>query len=343
MNVTGLIPVLDGSDRSLRAAMLRRALALAEPGYRLGVARRNRAFDTGKRRPVHLGRPTISVGNLTTGGTGKTPFVIDLARRLELPGVLLRGYHGGDETQELRDALGECGDVEANPDRAAGAKALLARSPQTSVFLLDDGFQHRQAHRDLDLVLIDATRPFGFGRLLPRGLLREPMANLKRADAVIVTRADRVSEDALHDLDDRIADLAGSPPLAHVAHRWTELRSDTSNVTLDQLAGLRVVGVCGIGNPEPFERTLQQHAGRVQGMALFADHHHYTRAQLDDIMARGKKDFADVVVTTEKDYVKWKPLLAGTTPALPVLRPVLTLAYLDGEEALDALVRKTVR
>lgn len=343
MNLSRLIPILDGSDRSLTAATVRAALALAEPGYRFAVRRRNRAFDAGRRKPALLGQPTISVGNLTTGGTGKTPMVIDLAQRLDRPGVLLRGYHGGDETLELRDALAGHSDVEANPDRAAGARALLERAPDTKVLLLDDGFQHRQAHRDLDLVLIDATRPFGFEHLLPRGLLREPMANLKRASAVIVTRCDRVNEDALSDLDDRIADLTGSPPLAHAAHRWTELRSDSGNLSLDQCAGLRVVGVCGVGNPGAFEATLKQHAGRVQGMAVFDDHHQYTRSELDDIFARAKKDFADAVVTTEKDYVKWKPLLADAEPPLPVLRPALKIVYVHGEDALMALVRKVLK
>ncbi len=344
MNLSRMIPVFDGSDASLRAAALRGILRCAEPVYRCAVRRRNRAFDRGHRKPVHLGRPTISVGNITTGGTGKTPMVIDLARRLELPGILLRGYHGVDETLELRQAVGDAAQVEANPDRAAGARTLLARAPQTRVLLLDDGFQHRQVQRDLDLVLIDASRPFGFDHLLPRGLLREPAENLKRADAVIVTRCDQLHPDVLCELDNRVIELTGKPPIAHVSHRWSALRCDGSpDMSLDDFRGMRVVGVCGIGNPEAFERTLKKLAGRVQAMAMFEDHHHYSRGQIMGIIDQARHDFADAVVTTEKDYVKWRPLLKGVQPALPVLRPVLTMSYRHGEDALEALVRKVVR
>ncbi|MCC6680576.1 MAG: tetraacyldisaccharide 4'-kinase [Phycisphaeraceae bacterium] len=343
MNLSRLIPVLDGSDASMRASVMRGMLRCAEPVYRCAVRQRNRAFDRGSRKSLPLGRPTISVGNITTGGTGKTPLVIDLARRLEHAGILLRGYHGEDETLELRQAVGDTAQVEANPDRAAGARALLARAPQTRVLLLDDGFQHRQVQRDLDLVLIDATRPFGFDHLLPRGLLREPVENLKRADAVIVTRCDQLHPDALCELDNRVIELTGKPPIAHVSHRWSALRGEGSDdVSLDNFRGLRVVGVCGIGNPEAFERTLKQHAGRVQAMATFQDHHHYSRQQIVGIIDQAKRDFADAVVTTEKDYVKWQPLLKGVEPALPVLRPVLTMSYRHGEHALESLVRKVV-
>lgn len=190
--------ILSGEDRGAGAKLTRVALTAMEPAYRAAVALRNVAFDRGWRTPRDLGRPTISVGNLTVGGTGKTPMVVALCRKLiamgHLPGVLLRGYksHGGrsDEADELQTTLGSQVVVEADPDRVAAARRVLQKTPGTTVFVLDDGFQHRRAHRDLDIVLLDAARPFADGHVLPRGLLREPMQNLRRASAVIFTHAD---------------------------------------------------------------------------------------------------------------------------------------------------------
>ena len=199
------LAVIDGSEQSLAASAARSGLALLEPSYTLAIAARNTLFDKHLRRTRHLLHPVISIGNLTTGGTGKTPMVIDLARRLRAlgrrPAILTRGYKStdgfSDEAAVMQLELGQDMPVEVNGDRAAGAAAVLARAPRTDVFLLDDGFQHRQIHRDLDIVLIDATCPFGYGHLLPRGLLREPKVNLARADAVIVTRADQSPPDRL--------------------------------------------------------------------------------------------------------------------------------------------------
>lgn len=329
--------VMSGDDRSTSAAMLRVATAVGEPFYRLGTAARNAMFDRGLRRPTCLPSPTISVGNITTGGTGKTPVVAYIARKLvEIgrdPAILSRGYHGGDEAKELADLLGDRAVVVANPDRVLGAKLARDQLSGIDVFLLDDGFQHRQVARDLDLVLIDATRPFGFGHVLPRGLLREPIGNLKRADAVIVTRTDQVSDEALRGLDRQIERYTDRPPIAHAIHRWENT---------DQLAGKAVLGVCGIGNPRAFGKTLQRHAGGVIDNIVFDDHHDYTREELSDLFDRAARDHADAVVTTEKDYVKWIPLLEQVTPPIPIIRPRLTIGFPDGADKLDAIVRDTV-
>ena len=354
MNERKLLQIMAGEDRSLCASAIRAGLTLLTPAYRMGVAMRNRKFDRGSRTPAKLGRPTISVGNITTGGTGKTPMVIELVRRLvdlgHRPAVLLRGY-GSDEVLELRTALAELpGDdepyttpVQPNPDRAAGAAAVLASHPDTTVFVLDDGFQHRQAHRDLDIVLIDATAPFGHGHLLPRGLLREPAQNLRRADAIIITRADQVSLDALADLDARIAELTGKPALASASCIWATLRtSDEQSLPVTELAGQRVVGVCGIGNPAVFERMLRDTAGEVLRCEAGDDHHAWTQAQLTQRIEAAAADGADAVVTTEKDWVKWQPLLANWQLPIPVLRPQLAVTFLDGGDAVDTLLTQTL-
>lgn len=353
-----LYRVMSGEDRSLSASFLRGATAAGEPLYRLGTTVRNGMFNCGLRNPTRLTRPTISVGNITTGGTGKTPVVTWLARRITdmgwNPAILLRGHLSGcvmyrldpdykgpppprypesDEALEYGERLGDDFPVFADPDRVRSADYAMYNRPEVDVFLLDDGFQHRQVARDLNLVLIDATRPFGFGHVLPRGLLREPVENLKRADAVIVTRADQVPPEALSDVDRQIERYAGQPPIAHTAHRWENA---------DELAGKAVLGVCGIGNPEAFFNTLESHAGSIVDRVALDDHHAYAPEELRDLLERAEREKADAVVTTEKDYVKWEPRLEKLDSPVPIIRPQLAIDFLDGAKALDALVCEAV-
>lgn len=381
MNHARLYDIMSGNAHGLPAASARLGLGALAPAYRFAVALRNKQFDTGRRQPVTLPRPVISVGNLTTGGTGKTPMVIELARRLlnqnQKPAVLMRGYMAGqdkvesDEAVELQRELGSAVPVMPNPDRAEGARRVLEQHPDVTVFLLDDGFQHRQVKRDLDIVLIDATRPFGFDHLLPRGLLREPAENLRRAGAVIVTRCDLVTPVALADLDRRIESLTGRPPTAHAAQHWSAYRttpqspqppavgpqtdqktgsdpvSKTASDTLlppDYLKDKKVTAACAIGNPAAFKRMLQTAAGEVLHTHTFDDHHAYTPDEIQHILTDAQQRGADVVVVTEKDWVKWQPLIVDpqTTGYIPpVVRPRLGLQIMDHAEAIDAMLQRT--
>jgi tetraacyldisaccharide 4'-kinase len=343
MDEARLIRIMGGEEQGLRAGALRLGLSALCPGYRAAVAVRNALFDRGVRRPADLGRPVVSVGNLTTGGTGKTPMVIEFARRLATlghrPAVLMRGYAGhngdSDEARELRAALGGMGViVEPDPDRAAAAERVLARDAGVAAFVLDDGFQHRQVGRDLDIVLVDATRPFGFDRLLPRGLLREPPAALRRAHGVIITRADRVDATTLAALDDRVRSLHGRPILAHAAMQWTGVREYDHTLGVEALASLRVVGVCGIANPGPFERALSDVAGEVAASLCFPDHHAYGITDWQ-LMLRVMHDTrSDALVVTEKDWVKLHAMAPGAD-TVRVLRPVLSLRFLTGEDRVE--------
>ncbi len=351
MNHDRYLRIIRGEDRTAAAGVARLGLRVMEGPYRAAVALRNGLFNVHARQGASLGRPTISVGNLTAGGTGKTPFVIEVVHRLcemgHRPAVLLRGY-GDDETRELRSAFagGEAAvPVEANPKRAEQAADLLKREPGVSVFVLDDAFQHRQVQRDLDLVLIDATQPFGHGHVLPRGLLREPIGNLRRADAVIVTRSDQVSADALSRLDTRIEEIAGAAPLAHTATGWCALRQNGEELPIDVLHGKRVMGACGIGNPGAFERQLRASAGTVMQMAVCNDHHAWTADDLRALLRDADQAGAEAVVITEKDWVKWQPLLEQAEfprPAMPIWRPALAVQFLDGEQAYVTLLQEVV-
>ncbi len=340
--------ILSGDDRGVGARLTRLALHALEPPYRAAVALRNVAFDRRWRRAHPLGRPTISVGNLTVGGTGKTPMVVAICRKLIAmglrPAVLLRGYksHGGrsDEADELQTTLGAQVTVRADPDRVRAASGVLDACGDIGAFVLDDGFQHRRAQRDLDLVLLDAARPFGDGHVLPRGLLRESAANLRRADAVILTHADLATPQQLDATRRQVQQITGRPPVALVAHAWVGLKDHHDQVHgLDAVADRRVIGVSGIGDPTSFERSLQHHAAAVARMVRFADHHRYTQAGLRELFDPALAASADAFVTTEKDWVKWAPLFGGAAMPVPVYRVVLALQFLDGEAAMDTLLQ----
>lgn len=349
--MTGARDILSGQDRSLKAKTARLAMHGLEPAYRAAVALRNAGFDRGWRRVHPLGRPTISVGNLSVGGTGKTPMVIALCQKLiaaaKVPAVLLRGYksHGGrsDEAEVLAATLGDRAVVHAEPDRVAGARAMLARRPDVSVFVLDDGFQHRRARRDLDLVLLDAARPFGDGHCLPRGLLREPMEQLRRADAVVLTHADLATPQQIDACVEQVQRLTGRAPAAVTAHEWIGLRDHRDAAhPIDTLAGLRVIGVSGLGDPASFERSLQRHAGQVARCIRFADHAHYTAERLRILLDEGASDRVEAIVTTEKDWVKWAVLFRGAALPVPIYRAQLALRFVSGEAAVDTLLAQTL-
>lgn len=342
------LQAMAGEDTSLSASLLRTALCASVPLYALGNATRSAGFALGIKRTKSLGRPTISVGNLTTGGTGKTPMVGALVRHLasrgHQPCILLRGYRGGDEAEEHRLLLGDIAHVEPNPDRVAAAQIALGERPAITCFVLDDGFQHRRAQRDLDLVLIDATNPWGYGSMLPRGLMREPRSALKRADAIVVTRSDQIDQGALARLDSEIRQAAGKPPIAHVEHAWVGLRDNKDQQhPLSTIQSRPVMGVVGIGNPSAFADTLAQHAGEVVHCEALPDHHGYTRGQLLRLIDLATTAGAQALVTTEKDWVKWSLLLEDDAVEMPIYRAALAMRFRDGEADLMGLIDSKLR
>ncbi|MEM0927420.1 MAG: tetraacyldisaccharide 4'-kinase, partial [Planctomycetota bacterium] len=199
--------IIDGSDRRIAASVIRIGLWAASFPYRFAIGLRNRSFDRGT-NVSRVDVPVISVGNLTTGGTGKTPVVAFLAKWFRDRGVRVaivsRGYGRGDadendEALELHQRLPDVPHLQ-DPDRVQSARIAIEELG-TQLILMDDGFQHRRLDRDLDIVLIDATCPFGHGYLLPRGLLREPTSSLARADAVLLTRSDLVEQRCLSEIE----------------------------------------------------------------------------------------------------------------------------------------------
>jgi len=321
-------------------------LALPAALFGAGARLRGALYERGWFASERVEAPVVSVGNLSVGGTGKTPAVAWVARELiargRRPGIASRGYRArpGEESDEARSLARELPGVPhaAHPRRVEAARALLARG--CDVVVLDDGFQHRALARDLDLVLVDASRPWGLPppaegvppvcALLPRGLLREPPSALARADALIVTRADQVAPRELEVLRARLVELAPGRPVATAEHRARALRPLAGGEArpLQDLRGARVELLSGIGNPEGFERSVRALGAEVAAHRRFADHHDYAEADLAGLGAR--------VVTTTKDAVKLVGLSAARALDAWVLE--VEFAITSGAPALGALL-----
>lgn len=297
------------------------------PLYAVAVRSRAAAYRRGWIRSHRAAVPVISVGNLTFGGTGKTPTVIalvrDLVRRGRRPAVLTRGY-GRTETatrvaigpDERLDAI-ELGDepvelarrlpgvpIIVDRDRVQGAAEAVRR--QADILLLDDGFQHLRLERDLDLVLVDAGDPFGGDRLPPRGRLREPPTALARATAVLVTKLPPGQPEVFDELRRRIHAYAPDLPVIGSTLAASRVRIDFVWRGLEVLAGARVMAFAGLGRPEAFADVLAAAGAEVLGRRWFADHHRYAEAELAELVAAAQKLGAHLV-TTAKDAVKLPP------------------------------------
>jgi tetraacyldisaccharide 4'-kinase len=332
------LDIISGRSRGLTAACVRGALALCAPAYGLGVQLRNRRLD----RPtntVAAGVPVISVGNLTTGGTGKTPVVAWIANRLRdtgrRPAILSRGYKSLDgaanDEKLLLDRL--CPGVPhiQNPDRVAGAREAIDQH-RCDVLVLDDGFQHRRLRRDSDIVLIDALNPWGYGHLLPRGLLREPRYALRRASLVLITRANLSTRQAIADLQRKIARSTSAPIITSEFRPSSLVDATGISTPLTALNNHTVLPFCGIGNPDGFRHTLRAIDPRLASLNLsaFPDHHHYAAADLTHLATQARNAGADLLLTTEKDLVKLPPAIGE----LPVRALRIGLHITSGAELL---------
>jgi tetraacyldisaccharide 4'-kinase len=332
--------LVTGRRRGPLAAAARLGLSAASLPYGVGVRVRNTLFDLRLRKSVRLPVPVVCVGNLSLGGTGKTPMVEWVARQLvELghrPAVVSRGY-GGDEARVLEDNLPDVPHL-CGADRAT-VGALAVEELEADCVVLDDGFQHRRLHRDLDLVLIDSTRPPADDHLFPRGTLREPVGGLSRAGAVVFTRFDQrpPGTDPRGWLARRFPDL----PTATATHAPLELLvADGTAHVLDLIREKPVALVSGIGNPSAFRRTVTDMGLSVVAERAFADHHPYTRADVDGLRTWAAATPPDaVVLTTQKDMVK---LRLTDLAARPVYALRVGIRFLDGERHILDRLRRAV-
>ena len=293
---------------------------------------RNAQYDSGVFETHDLGARVISVGNITTGGTGKTPIVAYIAEVLAARGekvcILTRGYGriekkqrvlisdgdrvfadaatGGDEPVELAQKLLGKAVIIADADRVSAAEWALRKFGVTT-FVLDDGFQHRKVKRDLDIVCIDATNPCDRGKMLPLGRLREPLAGLARADCIIITRSDLV--DDITELRARLTKWNSDAVMFEAKNVISaitpieEFHAKTQRSQSKSMSG-RAFAFCGVGNPESFFEQLKRAGVEPVATKSYADHHFYSQADVSEIEASAKSYGAEVLLTTAKDAVK---------------------------------------
>lgn len=339
--------LIRGERRGPLALAARAALRAASWPYGLGAWWRNRAFDRGRRAVHRTAVPVVSVGNLTLGGTGKTPCVEWVARffrdRDVQVAIVSRGYgaeHGrNDEAMVLEENLPDVPHLQ-DPDRVAAAERAVEEL-ESELIVLDDGFQHRRLHRDLDIVLIDATRPPARDHMFPRGTLRESASGLKRAGAVLLTRCDQVPTGEVDAIRAWLAARWPNVPVATTEHRPAELVGcDGATAPAESLAGRTVGAFCGIGNPAAFRKTLETLEAKVAGERTYPDHHAYTRADVDEL-TRWAETLPEgaALVTTQKDWVKLRvPALAGR----PLWAVRVGLTFRDGETTFAAVLERTL-
>jgi tetraacyldisaccharide 4'-kinase len=353
-SVENYLQIISGRDRSLQAALLRVGLWPAGAVYAAAMVIRNKAYDWHWLRTEQVEVPVVSVGNLTLGGTGKTPFVAWLARWFRRQGVrvsiISRGYGAeegsrNDEAKALEWALPDVPHLQ-NPDRVMAAQTAITEL-ETELILLDDAFQHRRLARDVDIVLLDALQPFGFGHVFPRGMLREPLRGIRRAHVVILSRANLVSEECREEIRQVVTKLHPRAIWAEIRQQPTAWVNAAGEVQpLDSFHPGKIAAFCGIGNPEAFRRTLEGlqvdlNAGEVR---LFPDHHPYTREDVADLTRWAEQTKAQAVVCTEKDLVKIGLTHLGRIPLWALRIEVAFLSGLsDVEAALQPLLERVVR
>jgi tetraacyldisaccharide 4'-kinase len=336
-----------GKSRGVLPAVQRVGLRLLSAPYGLGVRLRNWLFDRGWKRVARAAVPVVSIGNLTLGGTGKTPCVEYVARYYRgldvRAAILSRGYGAevgvNDEALVLEENLPDVPHLQG-ADRAQLAR-IAVEELESEVLVLDDGFQHRRLARTLDVVLIDATAPFGHDHLFPRGLLREPVTGLRRARVALLTRCDQVDAAAVAGIRQRVLAVAPGLTVAETIHQPAEwVNADGATLPVAGLAGRPVAAFCGLGNPEGFRRTLQQLGATPTEFRTYPDHHQYTRADVEELRSWSRQQATEcVVVTTQKDLVKLRLSRLGDR-ALWALR--IRLAFTAGQDEFDRTLKEAL-
>ncbi len=345
LNPSDFRDLVSGRRRGAKATVLRGLLRVVETPYSFAVAQRNRRYDRGHAAIHQVEVPVISVGNLTLGGTGKSPLVRWIAQWFLERGmrvaIVSRGYgatpgHKNDEALELEQALPKVPHIQ-NADRVAAARTAIDQH-HCQLILLDDGFQHRRLGRDMDIVLLDALEPFGFEHVFPRGTLREPATGLSRADVVCLSRADLVSPEQRRAIQTRVAQLAPRAAWCEVTHAPSGLLNIAADrEPLAMLAGQRVVAFCGIGNPAGFRHTLAASGCEIVAWREFPDHCAYTAGDLAQLANLVRDSNVDLVVCTHKDLVKVARSNLGGRSLWAV---TVEIAVADGRAALEGALER---
>jgi tetraacyldisaccharide 4'-kinase len=375
---TYLLSVVEGRRTGTGAALLRLLLGALSGLFALVVQFRLWCYKHGILKYHTLGCQVVSVGNLTVGGTGKTPVVEILARSLQQSGrqvaILSRGYKKKKRRrplkQKFRDIVSGQGDSEVPLVVSDGKRILMepiysgdepymlaTNLPDVAVIvgkdrvrsgkhaikqlkcdtlILDDGFQHLALKHRLDIVLVDRTNPFDNGRTLPRGLLREPIRNIKRAGFIFITKS---SGDGAEELRTQLRELNPTAEISECRHcpRYLKHVFEGGVESLDYLRGKTVLALSGIAVPKGFENELVHHGSKVVDHKIFADHHRYSLQEIIELHEEAQQLKVDAIITTEKDAVRIPRL---EHPRVPMLYLRVEIEMFSGQEQFDEWIRR---
>ena len=347
-NATSFKRLVDGTDTRLLARAARVLLRVLSIPYGIAIYFRNRAYDLGVRQSFSCGAPVICVGNFSLGGTGKTPLVSWIARHLMAlkrhPAIVSRGYGAqqgqqSDEAAELSLILSSVQHF-AHRDRIVAARKAVKNG--SDVVILDDGFQHRRLARDINIITVDATDPYGCGFLFPRGLLRESLREIRRADAIVLTRSTLVDESKRKDIRNTFQTLCSTKPLiwAEADHKPMRLRQFSGvDLPIHLLNGKKVVAFAGIGNPDAFHYSLTPLDANVVAFRPFPDHHAYSNDDVTSLGGWASQQNAELVITTLKDLVK---IQQDELDGIPLVAVEIEIDFLVGQERIEKLIDDVV-
>jgi tetraacyldisaccharide 4'-kinase len=340
--------LISGQSRGIAAGVTRLLLRLISAGYNCGIAIRNISYDKGWFEVHDTEATIVSIGNITSGGTGKTPLVIWLCNQLAKRGlptaILTRGYklkktRLSDEPAVLAASCPNTR-VVVNPDRVAGADEAEKKFG-AKVLIMDDGFQHRRLRRHVDILTIDAMRPFGYGRILPAGLLRESLSSIRRAHAAVITRCDQVNGAELTQLEEKLKAQNPDLLIAHAVHKPICAKSlEHKEISLEELKERSIFTFCGIGNPDAFAGTLIKLGIKPIGSKIFNDHHRYGDDCMSDIYEEARYLGADLILTTQKDWTK--TALKKPESDILMAQLIVELQFVSGESDVLSLVEEAI-
>ncbi len=360
MNQKSYYNLISGNKKSFFASLFYIILIAFSKIYSLIIRLRNFFYDRHFFTTYQVKAAVISIGNVTAGGTGKTPLVAWICNNITKDhvinnkdyrlAILTRGYKTTQnsklKTQNYVDEpaiLAEnCPNAQVviDPDRVKGAAQAIGKF-SANVLVMDDGFQHRRLSRDLDIITIDATCPFGYGRIIPAGLLREPLNSLKRADAIVITRCSQVSETQLNLIEDKLRNIKHNILIARSIHQPVYIKTiDNRQIKLEEFKNRKVFAFCGIGNPDSFINSLKNMGYEITGSKIFNDHYNYTENTLSDIQKQAQNLGSEVILTTQKDWTKIRLLEAAKD--LPLAYLAIEIKFLKGEDELRCLIEETL-
>ena len=328
------------------ASLLRFCLYPLSLVYLLIINIRNFLYSKAILKSKHPSVPVISIGNITTGGTGKTPAVIWLCNFLKdknIPtAILTRGYKTkkGQFADEPAILTKNCPDTKILVDskRTLTAKKAV-KNHSVKALVMDDGFQHRKLARDIDILTIDSLIPFGYQKVLPAGLLREPLTSIKRAQAAILTRCDQTTQENIENIEKKIKSINPDIVIAKSIHSPTAAQAiGATRIPLDQLKTRKVYAFSGIGNPQSFINTLKSLQIHLVGTKIFNDHHNYTCEDITEIYENARKLEAEVILSTQKDWTKTALFAANIKNDITFAFLAIKLKFISNEQKITQLI-----